>query len=61
MSAEAAEYYQNLFKTIYESEEWQGYMESESLSPLWMGADEQKAYWATQIANHKELLAALGE
>ena len=36
MSAEAAEYYQNLFKTIYETEEWQGYMESESLSPLWM-------------------------
>ncbi len=61
MSAEAAEYYQNLFKTIYETEEWQGYMESESLSPLWMNADEQKAYWATQIANHKELLAALGE
>ena len=60
-SAEAAEYYQNLFKTIYETEEWQGYMESESLSPLWMNPEEQKAYWAVQIANHEELLAALGE
>lgn len=57
MSDEAAEYYQNLFKTIYDSEEWQGYMESESLSPLWMSPDEQKAYWQTQIENHKELLA----
>lgn len=61
MTDEAAEYYQNLFKTIYESEEWQGYMESESLSPLWLDADEQKAYWETQIANHKDLLAAMGE
>ncbi len=61
MTDEAAEYYQNLFKTIYESEEWQGYMESESLSPLWLDAGEQKAYWETQIANHKDLLAAMGE
>ncbi len=61
MSAEAAEYYQNLFKTIYETEEWQGYMESESLSPLWMNPDEQKAYWQVQIENHKELLAGMEE
>jgi tripartite-type tricarboxylate transporter receptor subunit TctC len=60
-SAEAAEYYQTLFDTIYNSEEWQGYMESESLSPLWMSADEQKAYWDLQIARHKELLAAMEE
>jgi tripartite-type tricarboxylate transporter receptor subunit TctC len=61
MSAEAAEYYQNLFNTIYDTEEWQGYMESESLSPLSMTPEEQKAYWATQIARHKELLAEMGE
>ncbi|MEZ5777112.1 MAG: tripartite tricarboxylate transporter substrate binding protein [Paracoccaceae bacterium] len=60
-SAEAAEYYQNLFKTIYESEEWQGYMETESLSPLWMTPEEQHAYWDTQITRHKELLAEMGE
>lgn len=61
MSAGAAEYYQKLFKTIYESEEWQGYLTSESLSPLWMDADKQKAYWATQVKSHKELLASMGE
>ncbi len=59
MSAEAAEYYQNLFATIYETEEWQGYMESESLSPLWMDPEQQKAYWDLQIENHKKLLAAM--
>lgn len=59
MSADAAAYYQNLFNTIYDSEEWQGYMESESLSPLPLSPDEQKAYWQTQIENHKKLLAGM--
>ncbi|MFZ1727838.1 MAG: tripartite tricarboxylate transporter substrate-binding protein [Albidovulum sp.] len=61
MSADAAAYYQDLFTKIYNSEEWQGYMESESLSSLWMSPDEQKAYWALQIENHKQLLAEMGE
>jgi len=61
MSDEAAAYYQDLFAQIYESEEWQGYLASESLSPLWMNADEQRDYWALQVENHKSLLAALGE
>ena len=36
-------------------------MKSESLEALWMNPDEQKAYWQTQIKNHEELLAAMGE
>ncbi len=60
MSDEAAEYYRDLFKQVYDSEEWQGYMASESLEPLWMSADESKAYWATQVERHIELLASLG-
>ena len=61
MSDEAAAYYQDLFQKIYDTEEWQGYMASESLSPLWLSADDQRAYWATQIDNHKALFAAMGE
>lgn len=60
MSPEAAAFYQKVFKEIYNSPEWQGYMKSESLSPLWMSPDEQKAYWKTQIANHKKLMAEMG-
>lgn len=60
MSEEAAAYYQDLFTQIYESPEWQGYLESESLSPLWMNAPEQRDYWSLQVENHKKLLAALG-
>ncbi|MEM9341688.1 MAG: tripartite tricarboxylate transporter substrate binding protein [Pseudomonadota bacterium] len=59
MSDEAAAYYQDLFTKIYESEEWQGYLTSESLSPLWMDADAQRDYWATQVENHKKLLESL--
>ena len=36
-------------------------MTSESLSPLWLDADEQREYWATQVQNHKDLFAAMGE
>lgn len=61
MSDEAAEYYRDLFGTIYDSEEWQGYMKSESLEGLPMNADEQKTYWTTQVDRHKELLKEMGE
>ncbi len=60
MSDEAAAYYQDLFTQIYETEEWQGYLTSESLSPLWMDASEQRDYWQVQVDNHKKLLEALG-
>jgi len=61
MSEEAAEYYRDLFQTIYDSQEWQDYMVSESLSPLPMDAEEQRAYWVIQVDNHTVLLAEMGE
>lgn len=57
MSDEAAAYYRDLFERIYEGEEWQGYLASESLSPLWMSPEETREYWTTQVENHRELLA----
>lgn len=57
MSDEAAEYYQDLFKEIFETDEWQEYMERESMSELWMDPDEQHEYWETQLERHEELLA----
>ncbi len=59
MSEEAAAYYRAMFTTIYNSEDWQGYLTSESLSPLWMTADETRAYWAKEIDIHRTLLAAM--
>jgi putative tricarboxylic transport membrane protein len=59
MSDEAAAFYQTLFTQIYETEEWQAYLESESMSPLWMDAEEQRRYWETQVETHRALLAQL--
>ncbi|MGP3696093.1 Bug family tripartite tricarboxylate transporter substrate binding protein [Rhodobacter sp. NSM] len=59
MSEEAAAYHREVFTRIYESDEWQAYLESESLSPLWMNADEQRAYWEKQVENHRKLLGSL--
>ncbi|ETX16683.1 hypothetical protein OCH239_02330 [Roseivivax halodurans JCM 10272] len=56
MSEEAAEYYRTLFAQVYDSPEWQGYLESESLSPMPMNAEETRAYWDTQLQNHRDLL-----
>ncbi|MBE0453018.1 Bug family tripartite tricarboxylate transporter substrate binding protein [Roseovarius autotrophicus] len=59
MSDEAAAYYQKLFEEIYNSEEWQGYLETEAMSPLWMEPDEQRAYWEVQVQTHSDLLARI--
>lgn len=58
MSDEAAKYYQDLFKEVFETEDWQNYMEREAMSPLWMTPEEQRAYWETQMERHEELLAS---
>jgi putative tricarboxylic transport membrane protein len=59
MSDDAAAYYRDLFGKIYDSQEWQDYMKSESLEPLPMDAAQQKEYWKTQVARHTELLKAM--
>ena len=59
MSAEAAAYYREIFGSVYDSEKWQGYLVSESLSPLVMDEAETRAYWSTQVQNHRTLLSEL--
>ena len=59
MSDEAAAYYRQVFGTVYEGEDWQNYLTSESLSPLPMDEAETRAYWSTQVQNHRELLSAI--
>jgi putative tricarboxylic transport membrane protein len=59
MSPEAAAYYQDLFKQIFESEEWQTYLTNEAMSPLWLEPAEQQAYWQLQVDVHTELLSGI--
>jgi tripartite-type tricarboxylate transporter receptor subunit TctC len=60
MSDEAAAYYQNLFEQVFNSPEWQEYLVTESMSPMWLSPDEQRAYWAEQVEVHRELLEQFG-
>lgn len=60
MSTEAAAYYREVFGKVYDSAEWQDYLASESMSPMPMDEAQTRAYWTTQVQNHRKLLAEIG-
>jgi tripartite-type tricarboxylate transporter receptor subunit TctC len=61
MSAEAQEWYINLFKTLFESEEWQKFCVEDGLAcDTYVSGAELGAYHQQQIALHKELIEAVG-
>ncbi|MDX5414654.1 MAG: tripartite tricarboxylate transporter substrate binding protein [Rhodobacterales bacterium] len=59
MSDEEDAYYREVFGKVYETEKWQGYLVSESLSPLVMDEAETRAYWSRQVQNHRQLLSGM--
>ena len=61
MSAEAAAFYQDLFQTVFESEEWQTYRRDKSLYGDLISGDELKAYWQRERAIHEAMLKETGE
>jgi tripartite-type tricarboxylate transporter receptor subunit TctC len=61
MSAEAAAYYQDLFKKVYDTEEWQTYRKKKSLLGDFMTGDALMAYWKNERAIHKTILTDIGE
>ena len=56
MSEAAATYYRDLFKAVYDSPEWQEYMQGKSLQGEFLASDELKDYWSKQKALHEQLL-----
>jgi putative tricarboxylic transport membrane protein len=61
MSKEAQEWYINLFKTLYESEEWQKFCADDGLDcSEWVAGDDLAAFHATQLARHKALIDKVG-
>ncbi|MCH7793677.1 MAG: tripartite tricarboxylate transporter substrate binding protein [Proteobacteria bacterium] len=61
MSADAAAYYQNLFKTVYDSDEWQAYKKKKSLLGDFMTGSALMDYWKNERAVHKTILTDIGE
>ena len=61
MSAEAQEWYINLFDTLYKSDEWQKFCVEDGLDCTeWVAGDDLGAFHAQQIVRHKELIEKVG-
>jgi putative tricarboxylic transport membrane protein len=61
MSKEAQDWYINLFKTLYESPEWQKYCKDEGLDcTQWVAGDDLEKFHQTQLARHKALIEKVG-
>jgi tripartite-type tricarboxylate transporter receptor subunit TctC len=61
MSAEAQEWYINLFQTLYESEEWQTFCVEDGLfCDEWVAGDDLAAFHTAQFARHEALIEAVG-
>lgn len=61
MSEEAQAFYMNLFKELYESEEWQKFCADEGIDCTeWVAGDELRAFHEEQLARHRELIAEVG-
>lgn len=61
MSQEAAAFYQDLFREVYESKDWQDYMNQASLRGHFLTGKELKSYWLQERDIHRDLLAKMGE
>jgi putative tricarboxylic transport membrane protein len=61
MSPEAQAWYVNLFKTLFESKEWQDYCKSDGLTcDVWVGGADLGAFHEKQLERHKELIDKVG-
>jgi len=61
MPPEALEYYRSLFREVYESKEWQDYMNRNSLRGEFITGDTLVDYWSKEQGAHKKILAAMGK
>ncbi len=60
MSSDARAYYQGLFKKIFASKEWQGYMKKKSLQGDFLSGDALVKYWKRETGVQKEILKKMG-
>jgi tripartite-type tricarboxylate transporter receptor subunit TctC len=61
MPPEALEFYRNLFREVYESKEWQDYMNRNSLRGEFITGEPLVNYWSKEQDAHKKILAAMGK
>lgn len=61
MPQEARDFYIDVFKKLYESEEWQKYCTDEGLDcATWVGGDDLATFHQEQLKRHEALIAKVG-
>jgi len=61
MDPEAVAWYQDLFKTLFESEEWQNFCVSDGLTcDEWVGGSDLAEFHQAQLQRHKALIEQVG-
>ncbi len=60
MSDEASAYYRDLFKKVYDSEEWQAYRKKKSLRGAFLSGKELMDYWMAEREIHRQMLEKMG-
>lgn len=61
MDNAAYEFYRDVFKKVYASDEWQKYMKKKSLLGEFITGNDLRDYWKVNYATHKKLLKEIGE
>ena len=61
MSAEAAKYYQDLFQTVFTSDEWNKYRTSKALQGEYLTGKGLQDYWKVENDRHMKMLKEIGE
>ncbi|SDO78771.1 Tripartite-type tricarboxylate transporter, receptor component TctC [Filomicrobium insigne] len=56
MPKEAVEWYENLWKKVFETAEWQEFMKNNAQQPIFKGADEYKKWLTTFENNHVKMM-----
>jgi len=59
MSGEAANYYRSLFKSLFESAEWQTYRTKNSLEGELISGGDLRSFWAVELEKHSRWKMAL--
>jgi len=61
MDEEAAAWYRDLFKTLFESQEWKDYCLSDGLScEEWIGGEDLAEFHENQLEAHRNLIESVG-
>jgi tripartite-type tricarboxylate transporter receptor subunit TctC len=60
MSKEAAAYYQDLFRKVYNSAKWQDYLAKKSLQGEYLTGDALMSYWLKERDVHEKMLKKMG-